>query len=79
MAKLIFTNIKTKKLTNIKNVFQTFLQSFIRLSSIFAITPSTYLWTGPGRATVGIVPLTDTAKGGGMPPLVTIGPKYTTR
>lgn len=52
---------------------------FFRPSAMFAIIPCTYLWTGPGRATVGIVPLTDRAKGGGMLPLVTIRPKYTAR
>lgn len=53
--------------------------SFFRRSCTFIIIPHTYLWTGPGRATVGIVPLTDRAEGGGMLPLVTVRPKYTAR
>lgn len=52
---------------------------FLRLSCTFLTIPSTCLWSGPGRATVGIVPLTDRAKGGGMLPLVTVRPKYTAR
>lgn len=33
----------------------------------------------PERATVGILPLADGAKGGGMLPLVIIRPKYTAK